>query len=370
MTSIRSISSAADLVLGTEYKLRVRTARSLIAGGVYLVCLVVQFAAVLLGSADRSKALAMSGFISIGIIWFYVAIRSQRSLRYKDPALTMPQMFFAIVAISMAYAVNPDIRGIMPMLMALVLVFGAFILSPKNSRRLGWMAVAALGGVMLASSYYAPSVFQYRIEVFNFALSALVLPVTAALAGQLSALRSEQRLQKIELKHALERVRQLASNDELTGLPNRRHVMELLKHEERKALRPTDPLCCCLIDIDYFKKINDSLGHQAGDEALRQFSSILSQGLRAGDVLARWGGEEFLLVLPSTPIDEAAGVARRLHERCANSANWVDHPNLQVTFSAGMTAHVSSEVIDSTIARADALLYQAKEAGRDRVVVG
>jgi diguanylate cyclase (GGDEF)-like protein len=270
----------------------------------------------------------------------------------------------------MAYTVNPDIRGIMPMLMALVLVFGAFILSPKNSRRLGWMAVAALGGVMLASSYHAPSVFQYRIEVFNFVLSALVLPVIATLAGQLSTLRSEQQLQKIELRNALERVRHLASNDELTGLPNRRHVMELLKHEERKALRPTAPLCCCLIDIDNFKRVNDSLGHQAGDETLRHFSKILSQGLRAGDVLARWGGEEFLLVLPGTPIEEATGVAQRLRQRCANSENWVADPKLQVTFSAGMTSHVSSDAIDSTIARADALLYRAKDAGRDRLVVG
>jgi diguanylate cyclase (GGDEF)-like protein len=332
--------------------------------------LVVQFAAVLQGSADRTKALAMSGLILVGVIGSFVAIRSQWSLRYKDPALTLPQMLFAIVAISMAYTVNPDIRGIMPMLMALVLVFGAFILSPKESRRLGWMAVAALGGVMIASSYHAPSVFLYRIEVFNFVFSALVLPVIAALAGQLSTLRLEQQLQKAELKHALERVRHLASNDELTGLPNRRHVMELLKHKERKTLRPTAPLCCCLIDIDYFKRVNDSLGHQAGDETLRQFSRILSLGLRAGDVLARWGGEEFLLILPSTPIEEAAGVAQRLRERCANSENWVNDPKLQVTFSAGITAHVSCEAIDSTIARADALLYQAKDAGRDQVVVG
>ena len=122
--------------------------------------------------------------------------------------------------------------------------------------------------------------------------------------------------------------------------------------------------------IDHFKNVNDTLGHQAGDEALQRFSSILASALRAGDVLARWGGEEFILLLPATPLDEAASVIERLRARCADPASWVERPELQVTFSAGLSAHTDGESMQQVIARADAALYRAKSEGRNRLVIG
>ena len=361
---------ASDWVLGTDPKQRLRLRRSLGADGVFLVCLVMEFAGVLLGMVDRTHAFAMGGLILTGLLVFYAAIRSGWSLRWSDPALTMPQMVFAIVVISLGYYVNPQNRGMVTILAALVLVFGAFILSPRRCRQLGWFAVATLGGVMLFGAIRFPLLFPPRLEAFNFLLTALVLPVIAALAGQLSALRFQQQAQKKELREALEKVRMLATHDELTGLPNRRQVLELLAHEERRALRQQASLCSCLIDIDHFKNVNDTLGHQAGDEALQRFSSILASALRAGDVLARWGGEEFILLLPATPLDEAASVIERLRARCADPASWVERPELQVTFSAGLSAHTDGESMQQVIARADAALYRAKSEGRNRLVIG
>jgi diguanylate cyclase (GGDEF)-like protein len=91
--------------------------------------------------------------------------------------------------------------------------------------------------------------------------------------------------------------------------------------------------------------------------------------LRAGDVLARWGGEEFILLLPATPLDEAARVLERLRLRCADPSSWTDRPELQVSFSAGLSAHVAGEPTQLVIARADAALYQAKRSGRNRLEV-
>jgi len=360
---------ASGWLLGTDPKQRLRLRRSLAAAGVFLVCLLIEFAAVSFGMADRVHAFAMGGLILTGLLVFYVAIRSGWSLRWSDPALTMPQMVFAIVLISFAYYINPLNRGMVTILAALVLVFGAFILSPRRCRQLGWFAVFALGCVMLFCAIRFPLLFPPRLEVFNFFLSALVLPVIAALAGQLSALRFQQQAQKVELREALEKVRMLATHDELTGLPNRRQILELLGHEERRALRQDASLWSFMIDIDHFKRINDTLGHQAGDEALRLFSNILGSALRAGDVLARWGGEEFMLLLPVTPLSEAAGVIERLRARCADPANWAQRPELQITFSAGLSAHRSGESTQQAITRADAALYQAKKLGRNRLVI-
>ncbi len=363
-------SRALDLLLGTERKQRLRLARSLGAVGVFAVCLMVQWLSVTLGMADRSAALALSWFVLAGVVGCYVSLRSGWSQRWSDPALTMPQMVYSLLVLMLAYGINPQLRGLMPMIMALVLVFGAFILPARRCRQLGCLSVAMLAIVMCYSVARNPVLFEPRIEAFNFLLSALVLPVIGSLAGQLSSMRFEQQIQKHELREALEKVRRLASFDELTGLPNRRQVMEFFSQEERRALRQTAPLCCAVIDIDFFKQINDRMGHPAGDEALQRFSALLSAALRADDVLARWGGEEFMLLLPSTPVEEASEVLERLRGRCADRANWLDAPHLQVTFSAGLAAHRPGEPTERLIARADAALYQAKAAGRNRVMLG
>jgi diguanylate cyclase (GGDEF)-like protein len=364
------ISRLLDLLLGTERKQRLRLARSLGAVGVFAVCLMVQWLAVSLGMADRSAALALTWFVIAGVLVCYLSLRTGWSQRWSDPALTMPQMVYSLLALMLAYGINPQLRGLMPMIMALVLVFGAFILPARRCRQLGWLSVAMLAIVMYYSAARDPVLFEPRIEGFNFLFSALVLPIMGSLAGQLSSMILQQRVQKNELREALEKVRLLASFDELTGLPNRRQVMEVFSQEERRSLRQSAPLCCAIIDIDFFKQINDRMGHPAGDEALQRFSALLSAALRANDVLARWGGEEFMLLLPKTAVEEAAEVLERLRGRCAARANWLDAPHLQVTFSAGLVALQPGEPTERLIARADAALYLAKAAGRNRVMLG
>ena len=359
----------ADLLLGTDARLRLRLTRYFAATAVYVFCALLAVLSVwwrLLGPGAALAIIVTNGVASLG---FYVALRSGWSQRFRDPALTLVQCAFAIAATALAYAVSPPVRGAMPIMMALVQMFGAFMLTPRDCWRLGGFSVLALAGVMLVGTLRTPEVFDVRIEVIHFLLCAVALSAIAMLAGQLSELRALQQTQKLELRSALDRLQQLATHDELTGLPNRRHVMTLLSHEERRALRHEQPMCVALIDVDHFKSVNDNLGHQAGDEALRRFAAILLPALRAGDVLARWGGEEFILVLPATPLDEAARVLERLRLRCADAASWTDRPELQVSFSAGLSAHVAGEPTPLAIARADSALYQAKRSGRNRIEI-
>lgn len=354
--------------MGVDSRQRLRVMRTLWASGVNLLCLMIYLAAVYIGLIDRFDVFLTTAFMLGGALFFYIAIRSGWSLRLSDPALTMPQMIYFMSVAAFAYVVVPPFRGVMTVTMALILVFGAFILSPLRCRQLGWLAVALVGIALGITAIRTPNSIDAHVGVVHFLVSAIVLPVIALLAGQLSAIRFVQKAQKRALTEALEKVRRLATQDELTGLPNRRKILELLSLEERKARRQLLPLTCAMIDIDHFKRINDSHGHQAGDDTLVLFSSLLSSELRAGDVLGRWGGEEFILLLPATPLAEATAVVERLRVRCDKAGLWAQRPELKVTFSAGLATHRPDDALQVTIARADGALYKAKAEGRNRVV--
>ena len=353
-------------LLGSDAHQKLFLVRYFYALGIYVFCAMLLFTGVALDLASGSAAVALFSFILLGQLGFYGALRVGLNRHFKDPSLTLPQMAFANVAIGLSYVSHPSARGVMSMLMAVVLVFGAFTLSPRYCRQLGWWCVATLGCALVWSTPAGMPILNPTVELFHLLLSSVVLIVISRLTGQLSALRGRQKGQKLELRDALEKLRLLATRDELTGLANRRHALELLAQEERKASRNAPSSCIALIDIDHFKRINDTQGHHAGDETLRRFAGILGSSLRPGDLLARWGGEEFLLLLPNTPLAQASQVMDRLRERCAATSNWQDLADLQVTFSAGVSSHLAEETTQEAIARADAALYRAKEAGRNR----
>jgi diguanylate cyclase (GGDEF)-like protein len=177
--------------------------------------------------------------------------------------------------------------------------------------------------------------------------------------------------QEIERREALEHeLRRIASVDELTGTHTRRHVLELGEHEQRRRSRHGHELAILMMDLDHFKRINDGYGHAAGDQVLRDFGFLLRSSLRKGDIAGRFGGEEFLAILPETDPATAQSIAERLCERVReNRTLWKDQ-SLAVTVSIGLVAVDRDESLDRAIARADRALYLAKRAGRDRVMVG
>jgi diguanylate cyclase (GGDEF)-like protein len=342
--------------------------RTLVASGVYWLAAVGQAWAARIGLADPALAQALIVCLAPGLFGFYLLLRSGATQALADPALTLPQMLFAIVALAAAYTINPPLRGMVLMLVALMLVFSAFTLEPKASRALGWFAVTALGAVMLAMARAAPQAFDPTIEAIHFAFAAVVLPTIALLAGDLSSMRSRLKAQRAELQEALERIHALATRDDLTGLVNRRRMEELAAVEYRRALRSGQAPCLCLVDIDHFKRINDRHGHAAGDEVLRLFARHAAAVLRETDVLARWGGEEFLVLLPDTVPGEARQAFERLRRQLARDEPWGEQVHLRVSFSAGLTAWRRDEPLRDALARADRALYDAKAGGRDRLV--
>lgn len=172
-----------------------------------------------------------------------------------------------------------------------------------------------------------------------------------------------------ELKRSNEMLRTLSITDPLTHLHNRRHLMEMVDREFQRSSRKGASLSLIILDIDYFKKINDTYGHQEGDRVLTILAGIVTRRLRSYDLAARYGGEEFVLLLPETPIHEALSIAERLRMEVQEHVFDGSLQGLVLTISLGVATYPSSRVesIDSLFRQADEALYRAKQGGRNRV---
>jgi diguanylate cyclase (GGDEF)-like protein/PAS domain S-box-containing protein len=168
-------------------------------------------------------------------------------------------------------------------------------------------------------------------------------------------------------KHARDDLLAQATHDALTGIFNRRHVEGVLRKELDRADRHARPLSVAMLDADHFKNINDTYGHQTGDEVLREISERCRKTLRSNDVLGRYGGEEFVVVFPETNLEEAGAVAERLRVAVAENPIKVGDNRLAVTVSIGLAAYAPGQDIDKLFQRADAALYTAKQDGRNVV---
>lgn len=172
-------------------------------------------------------------------------------------------------------------------------------------------------------------------------------------------------VRKIHLK-----LDKLASNDELTGLPNRRSFHEQLTQLLLLKERNSNKLSILFIDIDDFKNINDTKGHDVGDKVLKSLAIILNNNVRKSDVVVRWGGEEFIILLIDSDINQAQVIAEQLRSKVANSSDLCKLTQKQVTISLGATSVTDEDGIDTIIKRADLALYQAKSNGKNCVVSG
>jgi diguanylate cyclase (GGDEF)-like protein len=163
------------------------------------------------------------------------------------------------------------------------------------------------------------------------------------------------------------RLEDMATTDKLTGLANRQAFDLLMPQAISEALRGGEPLLAMLVDIDKFKAVNDRYGHLAGDTVLREVARIVKAELRASDIVCRWGGEEFLVVLKRTGMDQGVMLAERIRASVGAERFRHEGAEIRVTVSAGLAAYAGGEAPDALIERADRALYEAKAAGRDRV---
>ncbi|MEX0892365.1 MAG: diguanylate cyclase [Gemmatimonadota bacterium] len=185
--------------------------------------------------------------------------------------------------------------------------------------------------------------------------------------------RSMLRIKRLqdELEEKNEELERLSISDGLTGLFNHRHIHGLLAEEFERAERGNHPLTVAMFDLDHFKGINDTHGHQAGDRVLEQMADILRESAREIDRMGRYGGEEFMVLLPDTDLEEGATFVERIRKRIADGSFTIgDDQTINITISAGVATypHETVRSPEALVRMADNALYAAKEGGRDRVV--
>ncbi len=200
-------------------------------------------------------------------------------------------------------------------------------------------------------------------------LSENINRMAAALQTQRDNLEHAVEERTKELSDANSRLERLAVTDGLTGIYNHRRFQEQLAAEVLRSGRSSRPLSVLMVDVDLFKRVNDSMGHPAGDELLRKLAAVLAQGLRATDMLARYGGEEFAVILPETPRSEATAVAERMRNAVEQQLNNDSRWTQKVTVSIGVsTWPENGKTPQSLLIAADQALYVAKHQGRNQVV--
>ena len=289
--------------------------------------------------------------------------------RFKDHYLTVPNCISNITIQLLGIYLAPEVGFYFVCVNFIILGIGSLRMTAQQTG-LVW-SYSTIGLSMLFLLGEKP----IAMPMTTWAEHALALAcfVTAtgrcAFAGLYgSALREALYKNANELKRAYARIEELADTDELTGTLNRRCIMKNLEQEIVRAQRSGRACTVAMIDLDFFKRINDRFGHPVGDEVLRTFGLVLFANIREIDKIGRYGGEEFLLILPEAGIHDAAQAVDRLRSVVAE-VDWATIASgLQVTMSAGAAEIRTGDTGESLLTRADEALYRAKAEGRNRVV--
>ncbi len=365
----RFVDRVADIVLGRDAKQRLRITRSLLAGLVFFICLGVVFYLSLLKEISPHDGKILASVISVSCLSFYIALRSGFNLRFAEPSLTLPQTLAALTWICGAYAITKQAHGGTLMPFVLVQVFAIFTMSIRHSVISASYGVLAIAVTMGYKNYTDPTIYPLHVEIAYFVFVASIMPTISLLSIQIADMRNALRAKTKALEAALAHIQKLAAHDELTGLINRRRMRTVLDDHALRQKRKAIGFSIAMIDLDFFKHINDTWGHGVGDDVLHGFAEAAIKTLRASDVLSRWGGEEFLLLMPETNQGDPAIGLDRLRVLLTTEILSINATDLRVTFSAGLTSYRVGESICDTIQRADNALYAAKAEGRNRTVV-
>ncbi|MCX5849258.1 MAG: GGDEF domain-containing protein [Deltaproteobacteria bacterium] len=344
-----------------------RLRRFFISLSVYLFILSLSSFAYLVGFVELS--VIYGGWIIILLInvFLYMLIRSGLNLRMSDPSLTALQICLASLVVMYGIFFVYEARAIFFALYILVILFGTFRLFFRKFLLVSAFILLTYGIDIFLLEVFRPQDIILKIEIFQWFGLAVVLASVSFIGANVSSLRQDLSSSRKKLQSSLTKIREMAIHDDLTGFYNRRHLMELIEFEDNRSTRTGAVFSLVMMDIDKFKNVNDTFGHQAGDNVLMTFSAIIRSVLRKTDFCGRYGGEEFLIVLTQTDIEAAKVFAERIRA-CVEDSLFPDlGHDFRVTVSIGLAQHRMKEDIDKTISRADEALYRAKNGGRNRV---
>ena len=345
--------------------LRIR--RYQMAAGTSLLAVGALFIAQRFGVLPWAAALEGTAMILTLTLIFYLLFRYGLNRQFSDPSLTTEMIVCAVVVLAYLMYEAQDARNALSLFYPVAMLFGVLRLSTPRLLSIAGFALLAHGTMLYLSALRQPGVDSSE-SLMQLAVLVVVLPWFAAMGGYVNALRHRLAGSNRQLKIAFERLEQVAIHDDLTGVFNRRFLLDVLTRESSRARRLGTAFSICMFDLDHFKTINDTLGHAAGDAVLKHFARVGGSDLRAVDVFGRYGGEEFLLVLPDTGQQGACASA----ERVRAAFEFARIPRLpadrRFTVTAGIATSKPEEDVEALLARADGAHYEGKAAGRNRIV--
>lgn len=359
-------------ILGADHRHRLRTLRTLQALVIYALFYAALWMQVAGDLVEVAQAVPLTLFNLGGGLAFFLLVRLGWSERLapREPGLTEVQCIFALSCMAWAYAIMGATRGTMfGLVMLLFIFYGQFRLARAVFIRLTCFAILAFVVAMVAKAKASAGGVLAREEMVQFVYLLVLVLAAAYISFRQSSLRARLSQQRKDLAAALELNRRLAHMDSLTGVMNRRAMTKHLARAQRWVDRGSMTASVVLLDLDHFKRINDTHGHAVGDHVLRMFAQCLAAAGRSSDLVCRWGGEEFLWLLPGCRVDEALDAVGRLRTDLQRLNFEPVAPGLQPTLSAGVTQLAEGDTLELAIERSDRALYAAKQAGRDRAEV-
>lgn len=326
----------------------------------YALCLFIFYRQGFIGGRSfAGAAAAILGFVLL----FYSLFKSGINMRFREPSLMMPQLLISVlIMLAVAYVERTTQLALVPFIL-IAFSLGIFRLSTGSLILLSGGCLGLYLG-MIALRAHAQGVDDgFRADLVQWFVLALTLPGMILVGKQIQNLRQLLRATRYQLEHYEEK----SVRDELTGLYNRRQLQTELEQARLQADTMSVPFSICLIDIDKFKEINDNNGHLVGDTILKEFAKVARDSIRDTDILGRYGGDEFLQILPDTDVKGAVMHAERLRVY----AHFLDFQKIlaqkNISLSIGVAQYRPGEKITDLISRADSALYQAKQLGRNRV---
>ncbi len=303
-----------------------------------------------------------------------------------DASLFFPFCLWLCFSFIISLYFIKDIRLCVMMLFLAMMVMGSTRLKKNQYTALAVLGILGYGVNVLSMVRFYPELFLVKGEIIQEFIQwccASVMLVLFSWFG-MEIVKLQQKIAKkntelddvgqahkkanLDLHKALKQIQSMARCDHLTGLYNRHYANEKLMEQRALADRGAYGFVICYLDLDHFKLVNDTFGHNIGDEVLKAYARICRSQVRNIDICARFGGEEFVIILVNSEIREAKEVAERIRENIQNYDFQSIAKGLVVTVSIGLTQYSSPEPIEETLTRSDAALYQAKRTGRNRVI--
>jgi diguanylate cyclase (GGDEF)-like protein len=302
---------------------------------------------------------------------FAVAVRVGLHRRLGGARFTTLQLLTACCLMLITASAVPQIGMLLMLTMIVAVATAALQLPLRHVLAVsGVVAFASLGLLMWRGSQFGVALDDAWLRLFCGLWFAVVLGKIAAINLVGTQMRKALSASNTRLADALTQVRELSERDELTGMQNRRSILTLLTEERARCVHGGSSFAVAILDIDHFKRVNDRYGHAMGDDVLRTFAKIVAGSLRSTDRIARFGGEEFLLLLPSTNEVRLAALAAERFRCAVEDYPWSNlAPDLRVTCSIGLTMSSAGDSVAEMLERADASLYRAKAEGRNVVCV-